>query len=765
MSNRPPSRNGSHFYRVCFLPLLVTLAFLVTLGFSGSVGNGAESNFVRQETAEVEIASDSSPPSQPPMVDAGTVQPVVVQPVVIINAIVYTMEREGVLENASVVIEGDRIVAVGREVAVPENAHVIDANGGHLTPGLIDVRSRLFLGEGSDQSADGSLDAVDGLNRFDRMAAEVLAAGVTAVYLQPSGSFGGFGATVSTFAEPSETAANHGVLKSRAAAQMSIVGATSETSRARKQRYEALKKRLQDAKDYEKSWTDYRAAIAKQEAATKEPPAATPTETPSTVPDSENRERPAGGRGRRPTGRPDRSSDDRELDVATEGANTTQEPAPEPNRRRSGPSSAPGTAPPVDQTQTAAAAPPAPPKKPAFDPLKEQMLPILNREVPVRFEVQRAEEIQWALSLATEFNLQVILEGLRELKSATQAVQASQLPVVLGPWLSFSEQSEYRAAAKQWSDAFAGETSTTNRMVIATFSDTPLGSKWLRYHAAVAVGAGVDREQALRGITIEAANIAGIGDQLGSIKVGKLADLVLFTGHPLDSRSAVTSVLHRGKVVVKTATASPAAESEISPTIGAKKPNLDLPRQLPKSYALVSQRVLSADGTWLPAAILVDEQKISAITTASDIPAGTPVFDVGELPVTPGLQSAWVINSSATTPIAKDSDAAQQYAADGFDRSSPMVRRMLESGLTGLHLANSPTNVIAGQSAWITLDGANSSTLGNRTAAAEQWTLSGSARSEERYPASLVGQVAMVRSRLAGQLKESTLFLPDAALQ
>lgn len=73
--------------------------------------------------------------------------------------------------------------------------------------------------------------------------------------------------------------------------------------------------------------------------------------------------------------------------------------------------------------------------------------------------------------------------------------------------------------------------------------------------------------------------------------------------------------------------------------------------------------------------------------------------------------------------------------------------------------------MIAGQSVWLQLGNDETLAHGKRQPAAEQWSLGGTARSEERYPATLVGQVTMIRNRLAGQLSETTLYLPESALQ
>jgi imidazolonepropionase-like amidohydrolase len=152
-----------------------------------------------------------------------------------------------------------------------------------------------------------------------------------------------------------------------------------------------------------------------------------------------------------------------------------------------------------------------------------------------------------------------------------------------------------------------------------------------------------------------------------------------------------------------------------------------------------------------------------------ELPAGVVRYDVGSYPVTPGITSAWHVNSATGAPFAKDSDAAQQFAGDGFDPLRPAIKRMVKSGVTAVHLVNQPINVVAGQTTWKRLDPRGAADLaqrqGSRTVAAEQWALTEAARSVERYPASLVGQVAMVRERLRGGEIATTLYLPDSALQ
>ena len=72
-------------------------------------------------------------------------------------------------------------------------------------------------------------------------------------------------------------------------------------------------------------------------------------------------------------------------------------------------------------------------------------------------------------------------------------------------------------------------------------------SKFVTLAAAMAVGSGMDRDLALRAVTLTAAEILGVADRIGSLQVGKDADIVILSGHPLDTLSRVEMVLIEGK--------------------------------------------------------------------------------------------------------------------------------------------------------------------------------------------------------------------------
>ena len=91
---------------------------------------------------------------------------------------------------------------------------------------------------------------------------------------------------------------------------------------------------------------------------------------------------------------------------------------------------------------------------------------------------------------------------------------------------------------------------------VAIQTDEMSAVKYLTINAALAVREGMPEEEALKAITIHAAEIIGVADRVGSLEVGKDADLVVFSGHPFDSRALVELVLVDGQVVYERGSAA-----------------------------------------------------------------------------------------------------------------------------------------------------------------------------------------------------------------
>jgi imidazolonepropionase-like amidohydrolase len=172
--------------------------------------------------------------------------------------------------------------------------------------------------------------------------------------------------------------------------------------------------------------------------------------------------------------------------------------------------------------------------------------PALRGEVPVIFDVQTEGQIRGAMALADTFKLRIVLRGATEAWMLADTLAARKIPVVVGPLTAVPDgDAPYDAVyANPGVLAKAGVT-----IAFQTDDSGEGDARNLPYNAALATAYGLDPEEALRAITLNPARIWGVADRLGSIEPGKVANLFLTTGDPLDVRSQVRHVFIRGQLM------------------------------------------------------------------------------------------------------------------------------------------------------------------------------------------------------------------------
>jgi len=183
---------------------------------------------------------------------------------------------------------------------------------------------------------------------------------------------------------------------------------------------------------------------------------------------------------------------------------------------------------------------------PDFDMKHEALLPVLSREIQAHFHAHRLDDIFTALRIAREFDLDPVIVHGTEGYLAADILAREGVPVVTGPNLLDRCKPELRNMT------FAGPGALTAAGVVCSICtdhpETPL--KYLTLCAAVAEKSGLAHEDALRAITIQPARIAGLDDKIGSLAVGKWADLSLFSGDPLALSSRCEHVFIQGRKCV-----------------------------------------------------------------------------------------------------------------------------------------------------------------------------------------------------------------------
>ncbi|SMB89707.1 Imidazolonepropionase [Desulfonispora thiosulfatigenes DSM 11270] len=173
----------------------------------------------------------------------------------------------------------------------------------------------------------------------------------------------------------------------------------------------------------------------------------------------------------------------------------------------------------------------------------EAIAKVLNKEIPLRAHAHRADDILAALRVAKEFDLKIIIEHATEGHKIIKELKKENVSVVVGPSLGNRSKVELRESSFKTPGILAKE----NIEVALTTDHPETPIQYLNICAALAVREGMLEKEALKAITINPARILGIDKKVGSLKVGKQADVVIWNNHPLNIMSKPQSVYIRGK--------------------------------------------------------------------------------------------------------------------------------------------------------------------------------------------------------------------------
>lgn len=189
-----------------------------------------------------------------------------------------------------------------------------------------------------------------------------------------------------------------------------------------------------------------------------------------------------------------------------------------------------------------------PDKDPEYNMQMEALAKVIRKEIPLKAHAHRADDILTALRIAKEFDVDITLEHCTEGHLIVDYLKEGyQKGIIVGPSLSNRSKVELQNLT------FETPAILTNAgLKVAIMTDHPvIPLQYLPVCAGIAAREGLGEEEALKAITINPAEILRIADRVGSLEVGKDADIVMFTGHPFDLRSKVSMVMIDGKIVKK----------------------------------------------------------------------------------------------------------------------------------------------------------------------------------------------------------------------
>lgn len=175
----------------------------------------------------------------------------------------------------------------------------------------------------------------------------------------------------------------------------------------------------------------------------------------------------------------------------------------------------------------------------------EAMLPVLEGKVPLLVEAEKAETIRAAIDFASREKVKIILGKATEARKAAKEIKAAGIPVILEPTLALPPQED-----DPYDEAFTLPADLFNAGIKFAFGTYSAAfSRDLPYSASMAAAFGLPQQEALRAVTLNAAEIWGVAGQLGSIDTGKWADLMVTDGDPLEARTQVKYVFIKGKAI------------------------------------------------------------------------------------------------------------------------------------------------------------------------------------------------------------------------
>ena len=187
-------------------------------------------------------------------------------------------------------------------------------------------------------------------------------------------------------------------------------------------------------------------------------------------------------------------------------------------------------------------------KMPAYNQKLEALLPVLAREIPLKAHAHQANDIFTALRIAREFNLRLTLEHVTEGHLiADELAKEKDVPMAVGPSLTFA--SKFELQNKAWKPPGVLAPAGCHVSILTDNSVSP--QQYLPLCAGMAVKAGMDPFDALKAITINPAEHIGVADRVGSLEVGKDADVVITNGCPFEVMTEVRAVFIDGVQVAE----------------------------------------------------------------------------------------------------------------------------------------------------------------------------------------------------------------------
>ena len=174
------------------------------------------------------------------------------------------------------------------------------------------------------------------------------------------------------------------------------------------------------------------------------------------------------------------------------------------------------------------------------------MMAVIKREIPLLITANKAQDIMTAIRLAKEFNLRVVLDGAADAQIVINEIKASGFPVIIHPTMA---RPNGDANGLSMEDAAKLKAAGILVALQSGYEGYVPKTRVVLYEAAMAAANGMSKRDALALITIDAAKILGLDARIGSIAVGKDADIALYDGDPFEWTTHCIGTVINGVVV------------------------------------------------------------------------------------------------------------------------------------------------------------------------------------------------------------------------
>jgi len=178
---------------------------------------------------------------------------------------------------------------------------------------------------------------------------------------------------------------------------------------------------------------------------------------------------------------------------------------------------------------------------------KECWLPVLRKEIPMKAHVHRADDILTAIRIAKEFDLDLTLDHCTEGHLIAEEIKASGFPAIIGPTLASRSKIEI-----QNMDFKTAGILHKKGVKVSICTDHPVSRiQYLPICAGYAAKEGLGIEEGLKAITINPAEICRVSHRVGSLEVGKDADIAIFSGNPMEVFTKALFTIINGEVIYR----------------------------------------------------------------------------------------------------------------------------------------------------------------------------------------------------------------------